>query len=215
IDFSKPENRTRMQEALKKVKAEFGREYPMWLNGHRTITTEKRTSTNPSHPMEIIGVFQNDTADMARKAVEDAHKYFDTWKKVSPQERANFLFRAAQIVRERKFELNALVCYEVGKTWTEADADIAETIDFLEYYRREMLRLGEPQKLVPMRGERNYLVYIPLGVGVIIPPWNFPSAIMAEIRAASPVGGSAAVSKPVAEAATTRAKIIRLLSKAG
>src|SRR5881392_1586479 len=130
IDFSKPENRTRMQEALKKVN-----------------TTDNRTSTNPSHPMEIIGVFQNATADMARKAVEDAHKYFDTWKKVSPQERANFLFRAAQIVRERKFELNALVCYEVGKTWTEADADIAETIDFLEYYRREMLRLGEPQKL--------------------------------------------------------------------
>src|SRR5204862_5482332 len=94
------------------------------------------------------------------------------------------LFRAAQIVRERKFELNALVCYEVGKTWTEADADIAETIDFLEYYGREMLRLGEPQRLVPMRGERNYLVYIPLGVGVIIPPWNFPCAIMAGMTAA-------------------------------
>src|SRR5256886_9178625 len=189
IDFSKPENRTRMQEALKKVKAEFGREYPMWLNGKKVTTTEKRTSTNPSHPMEIIGVFQNATADMARKAVEDAHKYFDTWKKVSPQERANFLFRAAQIVRERKFELNALVCYEVGKTWTEADADIAETIDFLEYYGREMLRLGEPQRLVPMRGERNYLVYIPLGVGVIIPPWNFPCAIMAGKTAAALVLG--------------------------
>src|SRR5438874_8719 len=168
-----------MVEEMKKVKAEFGREYPMSLNCKKVTTTEKRTSTNPSHPMEIIGVFQNATADMARKAVEDAHKYFDTWKKVSPQERAKFLFRAAQIVRERKFDLNALVCYEVGKTWTEADADIAETIDFLEYYRREMLRLGEPQKLVPMRGERNYPVYIPLGVGVIIPPWNFPSAIMA------------------------------------
>src|SRR6266705_1841712 len=162
IDFTKAENRSRMQEALKKVKAEFGHEYPMWLNGKKVTTTEKRTSTNPSHPMEIIGVFQNARADMARQAVEDAHKYFDTWKKVSPQERAKFLFRAAQIVRERKFELNALVCYEVGKMWTEADADIAETIDFLEYYGREMLRLGEPQKLVPMRGERNYLVYIPL-----------------------------------------------------
>jgi len=116
IDFSKAENRARMQEALKKVKAEFGRDYPMWLNGKKVITTEKRTSTNPSHPMEIIGVFQNATAEMARQAVEDAHKYFDTWKKVPPQERAKFLFRAAQIVRDRKFELEALVCYEVGKT---------------------------------------------------------------------------------------------------
>src|SRR5213592_1006558 len=189
IDFTKPENRTRMEEALKKVKAEFGREYPMWLNGKKVTTTEKRTSTNPSHPMEIIGVFQNATAEMARQAIEDANRYFDTWKKVSPQERAKFLFRASQIVRERKYELNALVCYEVGKTWVEADADIAETIDFLEFYGREMLRLGEPQKLVPMRGERNYLMYIPLGVGVIIPPWNFPCAIMAGLVAASMVTG--------------------------
>src|SRR5436309_590707 len=188
---------------------------PMWLNGRRTITTEKRTSTNPSRPMEIIGVFQNATADMARKAVEDAHKYFDTWKKVSPQERAKFLFRAAQIVRERKFELNALVCYEVGKTWTEADADIAETIDFLEYYGREMLRLGEPQKLVPMRGERNYLVYIPLGVGVIIPPWNFPCAIMAGMTAASLVTGNTVVLKPAADSPTIAAKFIDILFEAG
>src|SRR5258707_3385035 len=179
IDFTKTENRSRMQEALKKVKAEFGREYPMWLNGKKVTTTEKRTSTNRSQPMEIIGVFQNATAEMARQAVEDAHKYFDTWKKVPPQERAKFLFRAAQIVRDRKFELEALVCYEVGKTWTEADADIAETIDFLEFYGREMLRLGGPQKLMPMGGERNYLVYIQLGVCVGVPPCNFPCAIMA------------------------------------
>src|SRR5258707_11497249 len=130
----------------------------MWLNGKKVPTGKKRTSTNPSHPMEIIGIFQNATADMARQAVEDANKYFDNWKKVSPQERAKCLFRAAQIVRERKFELNALVCYQVGKTWVEADADIAETIDFLEFYGREMLRLGEPQKMGPMRGECNYLV---------------------------------------------------------
>ena len=215
IDFSKPENRTRMQEALKKVKAEFGREYPMWLNGHRTITTEKRTSTNPSHPMEIIGVFQNATAEMARQAIEDANRYFDTWKKVSPQERAKFLFRASQIVRERKYELNALVCYEVGKTWVEADADIAETIDFLEFYGREMLRLGEPQKLVPMRGERNYLMYIPLGVGVIIPPWNFPCAIMAGLVAASLVTGNTVVLKPASDSPTIAAKFIDILFEAG
>jgi 1-pyrroline-5-carboxylate dehydrogenase len=215
IDFTKAENRSRMQEALKKVKAEFGRDYPMWLNGEKVITKDKRTSTNPSHPLEVIGVFQNATAEMARQAVEDAHKYFDTWKKVSAQERAKYLFRAAQIVRERKFELEALVCYEVGKTWTEADADIAETIDFLEYYGREMLRLGEPQKLVPMRGERNYLVYIPLGVGVVIPPWNFPCAIMAGMTAASLVTGNTVVLKPAADSPTIAAKFIDILFEAG
>ncbi len=215
IDFSKPENRSRMQEALKKVKSEFGREYPMWLNGQKVTTVEKRTSTNPSRPLEIIGVFQNATADMARQAVEDAHKYFDTWKRVGPQDRAKSLFRAAQIVRERKFELNALVCYEVGKTWVEADADIAETIDFLEYYGREMLRLGGPQKLVPMRGERNYLVYIPLGVGVVIPPWNFPCAIMAGLVSASLVTGNTVVLKPASDSPTIAAKFIDILFEAG
>src|SRR6202158_1749780 len=179
IDFTKAENRGRMEEALKKVKVEFGREYPMWLNGQKVITKEKRRSTNPSRPSEVIGVFQSATPEMARQAVEDAHKYFDTWKRVPSQERAKCIFRAAQIVRERKYELNALVCYEVGKTGAKAAADIAETTDSLEFYGREMLRWGEPQKLTPMRGERNYLVYIPLGVGAVIPPWNFPMAIMA------------------------------------
>src|SRR5467141_2633787 len=215
IDFTKADNRARMQEALKKVKAEFGRDYPMWLNGKKVITTEKRTSTNPSRPMEILGVFQNATAEMARQAVEDAHKYFDTWKKVSAQERAKCLFRAAKIVGERKFELNALVCYEVGKTWVEADAYIAETIDFLYFYGREMLRLGEPQKLTPMRGERNYLVYIPLGVGVIIPPWNFPCAIMAGMTVASLVTGNTVILKPAADSPTIAARFIDILYEAG
>src|SRR5438874_11776762 len=165
--------------------------------------------------VELSGVFQNATKEMARQAVEDAHKYFETWKRVSAQERAKCLFRAAKIVRERKFELDALVCYEVGKTWVEADADIAETIDFLEFYGREMLRLGEPQKLTPRRGERKYLVYIPLGVGVIIPPWNFPCAIMAGMTVASLVTGNTVILKPAADSPTIAARFIDILYEAG
>jgi len=215
IDFSKPENRKRMEDALKKVKSEFGREYPIWLDGKKATTAEKRTSTNPSRPMEIIGVLQHANVEMARQAIEAAHKYFDVWKKVPAQERAQCIFRAAQIVRERKFELAALACYEVGKTWVEADADIAETIDFCEFYAREMLRLAEPQKLTPMRGERNYLVYIPLGVGVIIPPWNFPCAIMAGLVAASLVTGNTVVLKPASDSPTIAAKFVDILYEAG
>src|SRR5205823_3330983 len=204
-----------MEDALKKVKSEFGREYPMWLGGQKVTTPSKRNSTNPSRPAEVIGIFQNATADMAKQAVEAANKYFDTWKKVPGQERVKSLFRAAQMVRERKFELNALVCYEVGKTWVEADADIAETIDFCEFYGREMLGLAEPQKLTPMRGERNYLVYIPLGVGAIIPPWNFPCAIMAGLVVASLVTGNTVALKPAGDSPAIAAQFVDILFEAG
>src|SRR5947209_19290967 len=179
VDFSKAENRSAMEAALKKVAGEFGREYPMYIAGQKVITTEKRSSTNPSHPSQVIGVFQSATAEMAKQAVESANKAFESWKRVPAEQRVQCLFRMAQILRERKMEMNALICYEAGKTWPEADADTAETIDFCEFYGREMLRLAGPQKVVPMKGEKNYLVYIPLGVGVVIPPWNFPAAIMA------------------------------------
>src|SRR5208337_1200208 len=162
--------------------------------------------TNPSRPSEVIGVFQDATKEQAIEAIEAANKYFDVWKKVPAQERAKCLFKTAAIVRERKYELAALVCYEVGKTWFEADADIAEAIDFCEFYGREMLRLGQPQKLTPMRDERNYLVYIPLGVGAAIPPWNFPCAIMAGLVVASLVTGNNVVLKPASDAPAIAAK---------
>jgi 1-pyrroline-5-carboxylate dehydrogenase len=215
IDFSQAANRAAMEAALKKVASEFGREYPMYIAGQKVVTADKRTSTNPSRPSQVIAVFQNATVEMAKQAVEAAHKYFDTWKKVPTQERVQCLFRAAKIIRERKFELAALVCYEVGKTWVEADADIAETIDFLEFYGREMLRLAEPHKLTPMRGERNYLVYIPLGVGAIIPPWNFPCAIMAGLVAASLVTGNTVVLKPAGDSPAIAAKFVEILFEAG
>src|SRR5712672_3281783 len=182
IDFTKAENRAAMEAALKKVAAEFGREYPMYIAGQKVTTTEKMKSTNPSRPSQVIGVFQKASAEQANHAVEAAHKYFDTWKRTTAQ---------------------------------EADADIAETIDFLEFYGREMLRLAEPQKLTPMRGERNYLVYIPLGVGAIIPPWNFPCAIMAGLVAASLVTGNTVVLKPAGDSPAIAAQFVDILFEAG
>ncbi len=215
IDFSSPDNRKKMEEALKKVASEFGREYPMWIAGKKAITTGKRKSTNPSRPSEVIGVFQDASKEQAVEAIEAANSYFNTWKKVPAEQRVRYIFKAAQIVRERKFELAALVCYEVGKSWIEADADIAETIDFCEFYGREMLRLSEPQQLTPMHGERNYLTYIPLGVGAIIPPWNFPCAIMAGLVVSSLVTGNTVVLKPAADSPTIAAKFVDILFEAG
>src|SRR5579863_3961847 len=174
VDFSKPENCAAMEAALKKVAAEFGREYPMYIGGQKVTTAEKMQSTNPSHPSQVVGVVQKASAQQARQAMESAHNDFDTWKRVPAEQRAEILFRATAVVRQRKFDLAALICYEVGKSWAEADADVAETIDFLEFYGREMLRLAGPHKVVPYQNERNFMTYIPLGAGAAIPPWNFP-----------------------------------------
>ena len=215
VDFSKPENRKAMEDALKKVAAEFGREYPMYIGGQKVVTTEKRNSTNPSHPSQVIGVFQSATPEMAAQAVEAAHKAFDSWKRVPAEQRAECLFRMAKILRERKFEMNAWICYEAGKTWPEADADTAETIDFCEFYGREMLRLAGPQRVTPMKGEKNYLVYIPLGVGAVIPPWNFPAAIAAGMTMASLVTGNTVVLKPAGDTPTVAAKVVEIAYEAG
>jgi 1-pyrroline-5-carboxylate dehydrogenase len=215
MDFSKPENKKAMEEALKKVAAEFGREYPMYIGGEKVVTTEKMTSTNPSHPSQILGVFQTATAEHANLAVEATSKAFESWKRVPAEQRVQILFRAASIIRERKFELSAWIVSEVGKSWIEADADTAETIDFLEFYGREMLRFAGPHPVTPMKGEKNYLVYIPLGVGIVIPPWNFPAAIAAGMTAASLVTGNAVILKPSEESPTVAAKVVEILYEAG
>ncbi len=214
-DFSKAENRAAMQAALAKVKSEFGREYPILIAGEKVFTTEKTKSTNPSHPDEVVGIFQKATVEQAGRAVEAANKAFETWKRVPAAERVEILFRTADLLRRDKLEMAAWMCYEVGKNWAEADADVAETIDFCEFYGREMLRLAGPQPLFPMRGEKNYLVYIPLGVGAIIPPWNFPCAIMAGLVLASVVTGNTVVLKPSSDSPTIAYKFLERLTEAG
>ncbi len=215
VDFTKPENRKAMEDALRQVKGMFGREYPLTISGEKITTVDKIRSTNPSLPKEVVGVFQKGTVEMANQAVEAAHRAFDRWKRVPVEERVACLYRTAEILRKRRFELDAWLCYEIGKTWPEADADIAELIDFCEYYGREMMRLGVPQKLTPMRGENNYLKYIPLGVGVVIPPWNFAAAIMGGMTLAAVVTGNTAIVKPSSESPTIAAIFVDILYEAG
>ena len=215
VDFARPETRAAMEAALKKVAAEFGREYPMYIAGQEVKAAEKMKSTNPSHPSQVIGIVQKASAEQARRAMESAHQSFDSWKKVPAEQRCEMLFRAAHIIRQRKFELSALICYEVGKSWIEADADTAETIDFLEFYGREMLRLAGPHKVTPYQHERNFMVYIPLGAGAAIPPWNFPAAIATGMTAAALVAGNTVVLKPSEESPIIAAKMVEILYEAG
>ncbi len=215
VDFSKPENRKAMEEALARVKSQLGREYPLIVGGEKITTKEKIHSTNPSHPEQVVGIFQKGTVEMANQAVGAAAAAFERWKRVPAEDRVACVYRASEIMRKRKFELFAWLSYEIGKTWPEADGDLAELIDFAEFYGRDALRLAEPHPLVPMRGEKNYLQYIPLGVGVVIPPWNFAAAIMGGMTLASIVTGNTVVLKPSSDSPAMAAVFVDILYEAG
>jgi 1-pyrroline-5-carboxylate dehydrogenase len=152
---------------------------------------------------------------LARRAVETANETFATWRNVRAESRADIIFRVATLLRERRHEMSAWMVFEVGKTWAEADGDTAEAIDFCEFYAREMLRYAGEQPLTKIEGEDNRLEYIPLGVGVVIPPWNFPLAIMAGMTVASVVTGNTVVLKPSSDAPTIAYKFYELLEEAG
>jgi 1-pyrroline-5-carboxylate dehydrogenase len=214
-DFSRPENAQAMRAAIEKVRGELGREYPLVIGGERLRSGRTFDSINPARKTETVGRFQRATEEQARRAVEVAHEAFRSWRWTSPEERAELLFRVAAKMRERKHELSAWMMYEVAKTWPEADADTAEAIDFCEFYGREMLRYAEPQPLVRIPSEDNHLEYIPLGVCAVIPPWNFPLAIMCGMTVAAIVTGNTVVLKPSSDSPTIAYKFFEILEEAG
>jgi 1-pyrroline-5-carboxylate dehydrogenase len=214
-DFSKPSNRKAMERALAAVRSAFGKEYPLVIGGEELRTPEKLNSYNPSKPQEVVGVFQKADTAAAERALQAAAESFEWWRWVDPKKRAAYLFKAARLMRRRKHEFSATMVYEVGKTWPEADADTAEAIDFLEFYGREMLRLAQPQPLVKIPTEKNELVYIPLGAGVIIPPWNFALAILTGMTSAAVVAGNTVVLKPSSDSPLTGWKFFELMREVG
>jgi 1-pyrroline-5-carboxylate dehydrogenase len=214
-DFTRLENVRAMREALDKVRCQLGREYENVISGHRVRKEEKIQSINPSHPEQVVGIFQKAGAEDVPAAVAAALKAFEGWSRTPVQARADLLFRVAQALRERKFEWCAWLVYEVGKNWAEADADVGETIDFAEFYGREALRLAKSEPPIQLPGERDELKYVPLGVGAVIPPWNFPSAIMAGMTMAAIVCGNTVVLKPSGDAMTIAAKFFELLEQCG
>ena len=214
-DFSQPANRQAMEQALAKVRCEFGREYPLRIAGEEITTGDKLTSVNPSDTQEVVGVHHRATRELANRAVESAFHFFPQWSRTPAAERIRLTRAAAKIIRDRKLEFDAWLVYEAGKTWIEAEADVCEAIDFCEYYANEMERLAPPQPVSQLPGERDEMVYIPLGVGVVIPPWNFPLAILVGMTIATLVCGNTAVIKPSSETPTIAAKFAEVLRQAG
>jgi 1-pyrroline-5-carboxylate dehydrogenase len=215
VDFSKDENARRMRAAIEKVRGQLGREYDLIIGGKRTRTTDKIKSINPAKPSQVVGLHQKAGKEHVEPAMQAALDAFASWSQTSFEERASLLFRVGDVLRERKFEFCAWLVFEVSKNWAEADADIAETIDFAEYYAREALRLSRTELPVQMPGERDTLTYIPLGVGAVIPPWNFPCAIMAGMTMASIVSGNTVILKPSSDSPTIAAKFVELLEECG
>ncbi len=214
-DFTRDDNARRMRAAIEKVRGQLGREYDLIIGGRHVKTTDKIKSLNPAKPSQIVGLHQKAGKEQVEPAMQAALRAFETWSRTSVEERAGLLFRAGELLRERKFEFGAWMVFEVGKNWAEADADIAETIDFCEFYAREALRLAKAEPPVQLPGERDMLFYIPLGVGAVIPPWNFPAAIMAGMTLASIVSGNTVILKPSSDSPTIAAKFVELLEEAG
>ena len=215
IDFKAPENARKMQEALDSVSGQLGREYDLLIGAKRLKTVEKIRSLNPARPAQVVGVHQKAGAEHVETAMAAALSAFEQWSRTAVETRVSLLLAAADIIRKRTFEFCAWLTFEVGKNWPEADADVGETIDFLEFYAREALRLADARTPIQFPGERNELHYIPLGVGAVIPPWNFPFAIMAGMTAASIVTGNTVILKPSSDAPTIAAKFIEVLEEAG
>jgi 1-pyrroline-5-carboxylate dehydrogenase len=214
-DFTQPANRQAMEAALHKVRSELGREYLLRLDDEWIATGEKLVSVNPSRPSEVIGIHHKATPPLAARAVENADRAFRTWSRTPAADRIAMLLDTARILRSRKFEFDAWLVLEAGKTWPEAEADVCEAIDFCEYYAREMRRLAQPQPVVQLPGEHDEMVYIPLGVGIIIPPWNFPLAILTGMTVAALVTGNTVVIKPSSETPTIAVKFGEVLLEAG
>jgi 1-pyrroline-5-carboxylate dehydrogenase len=212
-DFTKKKNAKAFKKALKIIEPRFKNEYPLSIGNEKLYSDDKLKSYNPSNHDEIIGIFQRATVNQAVHGIETAHAKFDEWKRRSAEKRASYLLKAAKIMRKRKHEFSAMMVCEEGKNWIEADADTAEAIDFMEFYAREAIRYDEKQPLIKYPGEKNTLKYIPLGVGIIIPPWNFPLAILVGMATAAIVSGNTIILKPSSDSPAIAQMFVELMEE--
>ena len=214
VDFSNEENKKKMEETIAKVESELGKEWSLIINGERVRCRDQFFSRNPSDYEQVIGIYQKADKQHAFKALEAAQKAFERWRFTPAEERAEYCYKIADLIREHRYELAAWMILEVGKSWVEADAGVAEAIDLIEFYGNEALRYGAEQPLIRIPGEKNELRYIPLGVGIVIPPWNFPLAILGGMTVGAIAAGNTVVLKPSSDAPGVAKKFMEILEKA-
>lgn len=208
-DFALEANRKRMEQALADAAAQFGRHYPHVIDGREVDSTDRTVSLNPSHKRQALGTVAAGTAELAAQAVAAARRALPIWAGTSVDRRAAYLRSAAERIRQRRFELAAWIVHECGKPWREADADVAEAIDFCEYYATSALLMSGPQG-IDVPGEENRVDYLPRGVAAVIAPWNFPLAILTGMTAAALVTGNPAIMKPAEQSPIVAAKLMEI-----
>ena len=214
-DFSREEDREAYGAALAAVRGRFGRRYPLRIGGRDIATARTLDSVNPGAPDEVVGTVAYGGRAEAEAAVAAAHAALPAWRGAAPEERAGVLFRAAELMRAETMELAALMTLEAGKPWREANGDVDEAVDFLEYYGREMLRLGTPRRMGHAPGEHNVYFYQPRGVALVVAPWNFPLAILTGMTSAALVAGNPVIVKPAGPTPVIAAQMVRILEAAG
>src|SRR5690625_3036883 len=214
-DFTVESNKQAFQEALKQVKEQFGGDYPLIIGGKEVMTDDKTTVINPANKEQVLGNVSKAKPEHIEQALEAGEAAFESWSTWSAKERADLLLRIAAIIRRRKHEFSALMVYEAGKPWNEADGDTNEAIDFIEYYARSWMDLADGKPTLDREGESNKYFYQPMGVGVTISPWNFPFAIMAGTTIAPVVAGNSVLLKPSGDTPIIAYKFMEVLKDAG
>ena len=215
VDFSAAANRTVFADALAGVRARLGRDYPLVIGGKRVETPELVQSYNPAHPEQVIGRHAAGRTEDVERAVVSGWEAFPGWSRTPVGERAALLLRAAEVVRRRRAELAALMVYEVGKAWDEAAGEVSEVVDLMEWYARQALELSSRDTMAHWPGEITEFRYLPLGVGAVISPWNFPLALATGMMTAAVVAGNCVILKPAETSSTTAAWLVEIFFELG
>jgi RHH-type transcriptional regulator, proline utilization regulon repressor / proline dehydrogenase / delta 1-pyrroline-5-carboxylate dehydrogenase len=215
LDFSLESARKTMSDAIAKVRQQLGKGYPLVIGGKPVQTVGSLTSVNPAVPTQIVGSVAAGAKEDVVAAVQAAQNAFPRWSRLSAEERARFLDRVAERLEQRRAELAAWQVFEVGKTWSEADADVTEAIDFCRFYAEEARRLGRGRLTQDVAGEISLESHIPRGISVIIAPWNFPLAILCGMSVAALVTGNTVVIKPAEQSSVIGAVFMEVLQESG
>ncbi len=216
LDFSIPENRAKLQSAIASVEAQLGRDYPLVIGGEKIFTEKKTASINPCKKSEVIGYASNASQELADKAIRTAYETYDFWRLVPTSVKVDYVQRLIGLVQKHRSEIAAWMILETGKNYGEADGEICEAIDFFNAYSQGAVYLEEhPVPLVESKIENNRCDYRPIGVGLVIPPWNFPFSIMAGMVISAVVTGNTVCIKPASDSPITTCKFVELCEEAG
>lgn len=214
-DFSRSEARDVFARGLARVRGQLGRDYPLAIPGARAVPAAQYAAINPAQPAQVLGHIELADRAHAEQAIHNALAAFPAWRDTPAAQRCVLCLRAAGLLFDQRTEFAAWQVFEQGKNWREADADVAEAIDYLRYYAREMAQLDGWQPTLCFAGETNHLRYEPRGVALIIAPWNFPLAILAGMTSAALVTGNCAIMKPAASAQIVAHRFMEILRAAG